>query len=121
MSTNSIKTFLLLGLLTALILWIGDLVGGRGGVIVALILALAMNGYSYWYSDRMVLNSTGAQEVRPEHAHLSQKPRTPLGRSGLFGLQSLPVNRSNDSLFRAEGPASVFDAWQEPRHRCLLR
>lgn len=68
MSTNSIKSFLLLGLLTALILWIGNLVGGRGGLIVALILAVGMNGYSYWYSDKMVLRSTGAEEVLPEHA-----------------------------------------------------
>lgn len=68
MSTNSIKSFLLLGLLTALILWIGNLVGGRGGVIIALLIAVAMNGYSYWYSDKMVLWSTGAQEVLPEQA-----------------------------------------------------
>ncbi len=68
MTTNSIKTFLLLGLLTALILWLGDLVGGRGGVVVALVLALAMNGFSYWFSDRLILSSTGAQEVLPAHA-----------------------------------------------------
>ncbi|MEE9274784.1 MAG: zinc metalloprotease HtpX [bacterium] len=68
MSTSSIKTFLLLGLLTALILWIGQLVGGRAGLVIALLIALGVNGYSYWYSDRMVLNSVGAQEVLPEHA-----------------------------------------------------
>lgn len=68
MTTNSIKTFLLLGLLTALILFIGNLAGGRAGLIIALLLAVGVNGYSYWYSDRMVLYSTGAEEVLPGHA-----------------------------------------------------
>lgn len=68
MNTNSIKTFLLLGLLTALILWIGNLLGGGGGVVIALIFAVGMNAFSYWYSDRMVLASAGAEEVLPEQA-----------------------------------------------------
>ncbi len=67
MNTNTIKTFLLMGLLTALILWVGDLVGGRAGVVFALLIALGINGYSYWYSDKIILYTTGAKEVRPEH------------------------------------------------------
>jgi heat shock protein HtpX len=66
-NTNTIKTFLLMGLLTALILWVGDLVGGRAGVVFALLIALGINGYSYWYSDKIILYTTGAKEVRPEH------------------------------------------------------
>lgn len=68
MNTNSIKSFLLLGLLTGLILLIGNLIGGTGGLIVALLLAVGLNGYSYWYSDKMVLAATDAREVLPEHA-----------------------------------------------------
>ena len=68
MSTNSIKSFLLLGLLTGLILLLGNLIGGTGGLIVALVLAVGVNGYSYWYSDRMVLAATAAREVLPERA-----------------------------------------------------
>ncbi|MDA1000830.1 MAG: zinc metalloprotease HtpX [bacterium] len=68
MTTNSLKTFLLLGLLTALILFVGNLVGGRTGVIIALLIAVGINGYSYWFSDKMVLYSSGAEEVIPEHA-----------------------------------------------------
>lgn len=68
MSTNSIKSFLLLGLLTGLILLLGNLIGGTGGLIVALVLAVGVNGYSYWYSDRMVLAATDAREVLPERA-----------------------------------------------------
>ena len=68
MSTNSIKSFLLLGLLTGLILLIGNFLGGTTGLVIALVLAVGINGYSYWYSDKMVLASTGASEVLPEHA-----------------------------------------------------
>lgn len=68
MSTNSIKSFLLLGLLTGLILLIGSLVGGAVGLVIALVLAVGLNGYSYWYSDKIVLASTDAHEVLPEHA-----------------------------------------------------
>jgi heat shock protein HtpX len=68
MSTNSIKTYLLMGLLTALILWVGNLIGGQSGMVIALVFALAINGYSYWYSDKIVIHQTGAEEVRPEHA-----------------------------------------------------
>jgi heat shock protein HtpX len=67
-TTNSLKTYVLLGLLTGLILLIGHLIGGQGGLVIALVLALAMNGISYWFSDKIVLASTGAQEVLPEHA-----------------------------------------------------
>ena len=88
MNTNSIKTFLLLGLLTALILWIGDLIGGRAGLIIALIIAVGINGYSYWYSDKMVLYGSGAEEVLPEHApelygmveSLARRSRLPMPR-----------------------------------------
>jgi heat shock protein HtpX len=50
------RTALLLAALTALFLAIGWLIGGRGGMLIALIVALAMNGFAYWNSDRMVLS-----------------------------------------------------------------
>ncbi len=111
MSTNSIKTFLLLGLLTALILWIGDLVGGRGGLIVALILALAMNGYSYWYSDRMVLYATGAQEVRPEHAPELYSMVADLARRA-----ELPMPRV---YVVPEGAPNAFATGRNPEHAAV--
>ncbi|MFW6388378.1 MAG: protease HtpX, partial [Desulfohalobiaceae bacterium] len=54
--TNQLKTGILLGLLTALILLFGNLLGGQGGLMLAFILAIAMNVGSYWYSDRIVLS-----------------------------------------------------------------
>ncbi|MBW1816003.1 MAG: hypothetical protein JRJ60_02460 [Deltaproteobacteria bacterium] len=52
---NAIKTTLLLGIMTVLIVWIGHLFGGRQGTVPAFILAAAMNFFSYWYSDKIVL------------------------------------------------------------------
>ena len=111
MSANSIKTFLLLGLLTALILWIGNLVGGRAGVVIALILAVAMNGYSYWYSDKMVLYSTGAQEVLPEHA-----PEIYGLVAGLARRAGLPVPRV---YIVPEGAPNAFATGRDPEHAAV--
>ncbi len=66
--TNAVKTALLLGLLTGLIMVIGGLLGGRAGITMAFILAAAMNLFSYWFSDRIVLRAYGAQELGPSDA-----------------------------------------------------
>ncbi len=60
---NQLKTVLLLGLLTGLLVFIGGAVGGRSGMIIALLLAGAMNFFSYWYSDKIVLKMYRAREV----------------------------------------------------------
>jgi heat shock protein HtpX len=52
---NYFKTTILLALLTAFILWVGNLLGGHQGMVIALIFAGGMNLISYWYSDRIVL------------------------------------------------------------------
>jgi heat shock protein HtpX len=65
--TNGIKTALLLGLLSGLLLVIGDLAGGANGLMIAFVLAAVMNFVSYWFSDKMVLRMYHAQEVGPGH------------------------------------------------------
>jgi heat shock protein HtpX len=68
---NWFKTTLLLGVMTALIVWIGNLFGGQQGMLMAFVLALGMNFFSYWYSDKIVLKMYRASEVRPgEHPEL---------------------------------------------------
>ncbi len=68
---NQVKTALLLGALTGLLLLIGGFIGGRTGLLIGLILALAMNFASYWWSAKIVLWMYKAQEAdRKEHAHL---------------------------------------------------
>ena len=69
MSTkNYLKTALLLGLLTGLILLVGGLLGGRAGVVIAFVFAVAMNFGSYWFSDKIVLRMYRAQPVTPQQA-----------------------------------------------------
>jgi len=65
---NQIKTTILLAVLTAFIVWIGQLLGGRQGMIIALIFAAGMNFFSYWYSDKIVLRMYRAREATPQQA-----------------------------------------------------
>ena len=64
---NSVKTVLLLGLLSGLLLVIGELLGGQAGLLFAFVIAVAMNFGSYWFSDRIVLRMYRAELVGPEH------------------------------------------------------
>ena len=60
---NLVRTAMLLAVMTALFMGVGLLIGGRGGMMIAFLLAVAMNFFSYWNSDRMVLSMYGAKEV----------------------------------------------------------
>jgi heat shock protein HtpX len=60
---NGFRTTILLAALTALVVWIGQMVGGPNGAVLALIMAGAMNFFSYWFSDKIVLRMYGAQEI----------------------------------------------------------
>jgi heat shock protein HtpX len=66
--TSQIKTALLLGLLTVLILAVGQALGGRGGLVIAFVFAMLMNVGSYWFSDKIVLSMYRAQELTPADA-----------------------------------------------------
>jgi heat shock protein HtpX len=62
---NQIKTTLLLAVMTVFFLWIGHLLGGRQGLMIALVFAAGMNFFSYWYSDKIVLRMYKAREATP--------------------------------------------------------
>jgi heat shock protein HtpX len=66
--SSQIKTALLLGLLTALILVVGQAMGGRQGLVIAFFMAMVMNLGSYWFSDKIVLSMYGARELSPADA-----------------------------------------------------
>jgi len=68
MMGNQIRTALLLGTMTVFILLIGQMLGGRQGMFLALILAGVMNFGSYWFSDKIVLSLYRAKEVTPNQA-----------------------------------------------------
>jgi heat shock protein HtpX len=81
---NSVKTVLLLGALSGMLLVIGELMGGANGLMMAFVFAVIMNVGSYWFSDKIVLRMYNAQQVGPEHplyqmtARLSQRAGLPM-------------------------------------------
>ncbi|KDP86819.1 zinc metalloprotease HtpX [Cupriavidus basilensis] len=85
---NWVKTFMLMAAITALFIVIGGMIGGRSGMMFALIMALGMNFFSYWFSDKMVLRMYNAQEVDASTApqfygmvqELAQRAQLPMPR-----------------------------------------
>lgn len=63
---NNFRTFFLMAVLTAFFVWIGDQLGGQQGMIIAFVVAAAMNFWAYWFSDKMVLKRYRASEVGQE-------------------------------------------------------
>jgi heat shock protein HtpX len=62
-SMNYVKTAMLLAFMTALFMGVGFMIGGRGGMMIAFVVAAGMNLFSWWNSGNMVLSSYDAQEV----------------------------------------------------------
>lgn len=81
---NNVKTSLLLGSLTALVLFCGHLIGGKQGVFIALIMAAVMNLGAWFFSAKLALASMGAHEVGPDHplyritAQLAERANMPM-------------------------------------------
>ena len=65
---NTMKTTFLMALLTVLLVTAGGAFGGEGGMVMAFFFALAMNGVSYWFSDKIVLRMYGAKEISADEA-----------------------------------------------------
>jgi heat shock protein HtpX len=83
---NGLKTALLLGLLSGVLMMIGELVGGANGLVLFFFIAVVMNFVSYWFSDKIVLRMYSAKEVGPEHplhrmvTRLAQRAGLPMPR-----------------------------------------
>ena len=81
---NTVRTALLLGLMSGVLLAIGQWLGGAVGLGFAVVIAVAMNFGSYWFSDRVVLRMYRAQPVGPDHplhrmtARLAQRAGLPM-------------------------------------------
>ena len=65
--TNTVKTAMLLGLLSGVLMFIGQALGGGSGMVAGFFFAVVMNFGSYWFSDKIVLRMYRAQEVGPGH------------------------------------------------------
>lgn len=65
---NTLKTAFLLTLLTIFLVWMGRLIGGPTGMFWAFLIALLMNGFAYWYSDKLVLAMYGAHPISEQES-----------------------------------------------------
>jgi heat shock protein HtpX len=108
---NGLKTALLLGGLSALILLIGQALGGTTGLLVAGVVALAMNGVSYFYSDRLALRAMRAQEVSPQQA-----PRLHAMVAELAAGQGLPMPRV---YLSSSATPNAFATGRNPSHAAV--
>ena len=106
------RTAVLLAAMTALFLVVGALLGGRGGMMIALVFAIATNLYAYWNSDRMALSAVDAREVvdyaaAPEVVHLV---------GDLSARGGVPMPR----IFLVDSPQpNAFATGRDPAHAAL--
>lgn len=108
---NGLKTALLLGLMTALVLGIGNLVGGRQGMMFAFVIAAIMNFVSYWFSDKIVLAIYRAQPVDQ-----SQAPELYSIVQGLAQRMHMPMPRL--FMIPTEAP-NAFATGRNPEHAAV--
>jgi len=108
---NGLKTAALLGLLSGLILLAGRAIGGRSGLVFALFIALAMNGYSYFFSDRLALRSMRAYPVSEV-----QQPRLYAVVAELAASMRMPMPALYVSP--TEAP-NAFATGRNPRHAAV--
>jgi heat shock protein HtpX len=93
---NLLKTAVLMAAITALFMAVGAMIGGRAGMLMALAVAIAMNFFSYWFSDKLVLKMYNAREVDAGSApqfyamvrELAQKAGLPMPRVYLIDEQA---------------------------------
>ncbi len=108
---NYFKTALLLAGLTGFFLVAGYLLGGQSGLVLALVVALGMNLFAYWNSDKMVLRMSNAQEVGPETA------------PELFGIVQQLAQRANLPMPKVylidEDQPNAFATGRDPEHAAV--
>jgi heat shock protein HtpX len=108
---NQVKTFALMAAIIALFMVIGGLIGGRNGMILALLFGGAMNFFAYWNSAAMVLRMYQAQEVGPHNAaDLYQMVAELAARANLPMPKVYVIN---------EDQANAFATGRNPEHAAV--
>jgi heat shock protein HtpX len=108
---NYMRTAVLLAALTAFFLVVGYLLGGRTGLMLALVVAVGMNLFAYWNSDQMVLRMSNAREVGPQDA------------PELYGIVQQLAQRANMPMPRVyivdEDQPNAFATGRSPEHAAV--
>jgi heat shock protein HtpX len=109
--SNTIKTFTLLAALGGILVLVGGLLGGRGGLVIALVFALGMNAFVYWKSDTLALKANGARELAPD-----EQPRLRHIVASLAQRAGLPMPR----VYIIERPEpNAFATGRDPQHAAV--
>jgi heat shock protein HtpX len=127
---NALKTVILLGALTGLVLGAGYYLGGEDGLFIALIVAAVMNFGSYWFSDRLVLRMYRARVLEPQESpYLHRIVEDLASRAGIakprIAMVEMPVpnafatGRNERHAVVAVSP-SIMEALSEPELRAVL-
>jgi heat shock protein HtpX len=109
--SNTLKTFTLLAALGGLLVLVGGFLGGRSGMVIALLFALAMNAFVYWKSDSLALRANGARELGPD-----ELPRVRAIVASLAQRAGLPMPR----LYVIDRPEpNAFATGRDPNHAAV--
>ena len=97
---NMLKTAALMTGLTLVLLWLGNVFGGQSGMTIALVFALAINAFSYWFSDKIVLKMYRAKEVtRAEAPELHELVRRLARKADLPMPRVYIINQPQPNAF----------------------
>ena len=110
MFANQLKTVVLLASLTALLLFVGNLIGGYSGLIIAGIFAVLLNFSSYWFSDKIVLMMYKAKEVTDKNHALYKivKEVSEMAKLPMPKVYIIPTDASN-----------AFATGRNPKHAAV--
>ena len=114
---NTVKTALLLGTMSALLMFIGEALGGAGGLVIGFLFAVATNFASYWFSDKIVLRMYNAQEVGPEH-RLYRHRRSPGAARRPAAAALLRDSRSRRRTRSRPAAIRSTRRWRRPKAFC---
>jgi heat shock protein HtpX len=109
--SNTLKTFTLLAALGGLLVFVGGLLGGQSGLVIALVFAVVLNVAVYWKSDTLALKANGARELAPD-----ELPRLRQVVTQLAGRAGLPMPR----LYVVDRPEpNAFATGRNPEHAAV--
>jgi heat shock protein HtpX len=109
--SNTVKTVFLLVLLAALFMAVGYAAGGTGGLTIAFVIALVVNGVSYWYSDKIVLRMHNAKPI---------ESGDPSGVYGIVHELAVGARMSMPKVYRVSTPVpNAFATGRDPQHSAV--